>query len=119
MPDADRLDPAAIAQSARLILARCENDDDRLQLVIRMIREVRVACEREEAIRSGYEHARKMQDEMHDAEIEGLRRDLVNRIRREAKRGTEHAPRQQQITYEGGLRRAARIVEGGLFPWHR
>lgn len=119
MPDADRLDPAKLWQDARLILGRCENDEDRLQLVTRLLREVRVARDREEAIRGGYEHARKMQDEMHVAEIDGLRRDLVNRIKREARLGTAHAPRQQRTTYEGGLRRAARIVEGGLFPWHR
>lgn len=111
----DRLDPHVLDRDARKLLRRCTSDDERVRLVVSLLRGVRQAQDREAAIGDGYARSAKMEREMVQAEVEGIRDGIVAQLRRELRTG--YKPPQQQETYEGGLRRAVRLVQGMCWTW--
>lgn len=105
----DRLDPRNLEASARWLL---EHNADPVALVVSLLKTVRQNDDTQQAIRDGCHFSSRCREEMHKAEIDAVHLGIARSIEREARRGNQGAAPNQQLTYAGGLRRAARIARG-------
>ena len=107
----NRLDPKELELSARWLLA---NNEDHVALVAHLLKMIRENDDEQNAIRDGYEFSARFREEQHEAEVDAVHLNIARAIEREARRGSQEAAPNQHLTYEGGLRRAARIARSYL-----
>lgn len=107
--DEDRLSPQNLERSARWLL---KHNDDHVALVASLLKTIRENDDQQNAIRRGYEFSYRFEEELHTAELDAEHLHIARAIEREARRGDLGAAPNQQLTYSGGLRRAARIARG-------
>lgn len=106
--ESDRLADDVLARDATWLLA-C---NDPHTLVVSLLRTVRQHDDKQQSIRDGYEFSYRAQAAMHQIELDAQVRHIASAIEREERKGEWSAPARQEITYCGGLRRAARIARG-------
>lgn len=105
---ARRLHPIELRRSAETLLAAGEPID----VVMSLLRTIRQRDDQEESIRVGYTHSIRWERDLHERLIDQEHIEIAKAIEREARRGEASAQGRQQLTYAGGLRRAARIARG-------
>lgn len=85
---------------------------DAHELTVNLLRQLRQNDDRQQSIRDGYNHSYEMREELHEIQLAAKARHIALAIEREERKGEWSAPARQELTYCGGLRRAARIARG-------
>lgn len=107
----DRLSVESLDKSATTLLEPIIGDPAKVKaLVVDLLRSARTSMEREDLICAGYERQAKQRERQHEVEIRAALTDAANAVVREARRGVAGARGRQQVTYAGGLRRAAAMI---------
>lgn len=103
----ERLNPARLREQAEKMLAET---DDPVALVAQLLRNIRQQDDHEEAVRVGYQHSIDWERDLHEMLINQEHVEIARAIEREARHPRPQG--RQELTYEGGLRKAARIARG-------
>lgn len=102
----ERLRQGPLREQAERLLAESEP----VTVVMMLLRTIRQRDDHEESIRVGYTHSLEYERALHEHVIDQEHLDIARAIEREARRPDPRG--RQQLTYAGGLRKAARIARG-------
>lgn len=103
---AQRLSQVELRRTARKLLA----DSDPETVVMMLLRTIRSRDDIEESIQVGYESSAKMREDLHELLLDQEHIEIARAIEREARHPRPQG--RQELTYAGGLRKAARIARG-------